>query len=74
MLRYAPRIRRLRMGYDDFAQWSSDEIRHGSIDVFEPKREPEETGLFDHLGNELMRLPEERRPIGFLHAYEVDDA
>ena len=73
MLRYAPRIRRLRMGYDDFADWSSDEIRHGSIDVFEPKREPEETGLFDHLGNELMRLPAERRPIGFLHAYEVDE-
>ena len=74
MPRYAPRCRRPRMsGYDDFGDWSSDEIRHGSIDVHEPQRKPEETGLFDHLGNELMRLPEERRPIGFLHAYEADE-
>ena len=71
--RYAIRARRSRMCHDDFAEWSSDEIRHGSIEVHEPKREPEETGLYDHLGNELMRLPEERRPIGFLHAYEVDE-
>ena len=52
MKRYAIRARRPRLGHEDFAEWSSDEIRHGSIDVFEPKREPEETGLFDHLGNE----------------------
>lgn len=69
--RYVIRARRPRMGYEDFAEWSSDEIRHGSIEVHEPKDEgPQETGLFDHLGNELMRLPDGRRPIGFLHVYE----
>ena len=73
MSRYAPRLRRLRMGWDDFADWSKSDARRASIDVHEPKADPEETGLFDHLGNELMRLPEKRRPIGFLHVYEDDD-
>ena len=74
MKRYAIRARRPRLGHEDFAEWSSDEIRHGSIEVHEPKEDgPQETGLVDQHGNELMRLPDERRPIGFLHAYEVDE-
>ena len=73
MKRYAIRCRQpSAAGYDDFASWSTSEIRHGGMTVHEPKDEPQETGLLDHLGNELMRLPDERRPIGFLHAYEVD--
>lgn len=73
MPRYAPRVRPIRAGYEDFAQWSSDEIRHGSVSVHEPQREPEEPGLYDHLGNPLMRLPEKRRPIGFLADIDNED-
>jgi len=67
-------MRRPRLCWDDFGDWSSSDARKGSIDVHEPKDGgPEETGLYDQHGNELMRLPDERRPIGFLHAYETDD-
>ena len=57
MKRYAIRTRRpSASGYDDFASWSSDEIRHGGMTVHEPKDEPQETGLLDHLGNDESSL------------------
>ena len=65
---------RPRAVYDDLCEWSSSDAHKGSIDVHEPRQdEPADTGLYDHLGNPLMRLPDERRPIGFLHAYGDDD-
>ena len=72
MPRYAPRLQP-RAGYDSFCYWSTDEARKGSVTVHEPQQEPAETGLYDHLGNPLVRLPAEHRPIGFLHAYGKGD-
>lgn len=71
MIRYVARPRRLRAYWDDEADIDSAAAR--SLTVHEPKDEPQETGLVDQHGNDLMRLPAERRPIGFLHAYEDDE-
>lgn len=69
--RYVARVVRPRASWDDLCEWSSGDARKGSIDVHEPRQdEPAETGLLDQHGNPLMRLPDERRPIGFLHVYE----
>jgi hypothetical protein len=69
MKRYAPRV--IRGYWDDGADFAAGNPR--SLTVVEPKVEPAPTGLFDHHGNELMRLPDEPRPIGFLHVYEDED-
>lgn len=38
-----------------------------SLTVVEPHVDkPQATGLYDATGNELCRLPDERRPVGFL--------
>lgn len=71
MKRYAPRPRRLRAYWDDEADLDGEATR--SMTVHEPKDEPRETGLLDQHGNELMRLPPDRRPIGFLHVYEDEE-
>lgn len=74
MKRYAPRVAAPRAFWDDFCSWSSRDARKDGITVHEPRQdEPAETGLFDQHGNPLMRLPDRRRPIGFLHAYEADE-
>jgi hypothetical protein len=57
---------------DDFGDWDTADARKGSIEVREPTQEPEDTGLYDQHGNPLMRLPDARRPIGFLA--DIDQA
>lgn len=71
MSRYITRRPRptARIYYDDGCDF--EESGRLTCDVHEPKDEPIPTGLLDKDGNELMRKPE-RRPVGFLHAYEVE--
>jgi hypothetical protein len=70
MTRYVVRPR--AAGWDTFSDWSRADARRDGIVVHEPRQDgPAETGLYDQHGNPLMRLPDEPRPIGFLHVYET---
>ncbi len=64
MSRYAAlnRPRHPRSDAFDDGVWWDDSC--GSIDVYEADRRPVDTGLLDHHGTPIYRLPEPRR-IGF---------
>jgi hypothetical protein len=68
MARYVTLFRRHRAD----GEWWEDRVSpHSSITVCEPHDEkPLETGLYDKHGNELYRVPENRRPAGFLASWK----
>lgn len=56
------------------AMWESSEPHRTAITVVERRHEqPQETGLLDQYGNELFRLPDETRPVGFLTRWDDED-
>jgi hypothetical protein len=54
--------------------WDAGDPHRTAITVVEPHHEqPQDTGLLDQYGNELYRLPDVNRPVGFLSRWSEDD-
>lgn len=51
--------------------WQDDYVHRPDLTVYEPIREPRDTGLVDRHGMSILSI-EEREPIGFVRFAEHD--
>lgn len=55
----------VRMDSESDERWSQPDVKPAPLTVFEPTREPQNTGLLDAQGNRLMAV-NELDQIGFI--------